>query len=53
MVLPYICKIYLYSGFDFCPDKVNKEITLDYEIWAADQVFKSKASKNSKNPIWN
>lgn len=32
MVLPYICKIYLYSGFDFCPDKVNDEISLSYEI---------------------
>ena len=53
MVLPYICKVYLYSGFDFCPDKVHEEIKLFYELRVADRVYKSETPKEGKNPIWN
>jgi hypothetical protein len=53
MVLPYICKVYLYSGFDFCPDKVHEEIKLSYELRVADRVYKSETPQEGKNPIWN
>lgn len=40
-ILPYICRCYMYAGYDFCPDKVSEELRLRYEIRVGDKSVKS------------